>query len=279
MIAGASASPWRPTTPLRGLIRSLLGLLPLLLLHGCFIEPGQFASSLDIRADRSFTFAYQGEIIVSDPSEAMKSASGADWPNDDDGGRPGDDSAATARGIAFHPVSAEQTSRGASPRQTAPGVTAPDAAAEKQKTQRMEAIAAALRKEQGYRAVDYLGGNKFRVDYAISGRLDHSFLFPFNIDAQAILPFVAVELRTDGKVRVLAPAFGNAGDNATPGAPGGGQAKERNGSFTLTTDAAIVSQNQEDGATDTPQGKRIVWTVTPLTQTPPMAVLQFPHHP
>ena len=33
-----------------------------LLLAGCLLAPGRFTSSLDIRADRSFTFAYQGEV-------------------------------------------------------------------------------------------------------------------------------------------------------------------------------------------------------------------------
>jgi len=50
---------------------------------------------------------------------------------------------------------------------------------------------------------------------------------------------------------------------------------EREGSFTLTTNAEIVSQNQEDGATSTPQGKQIVWKITPYTRIAPMAVLKM----
>lgn len=58
---------------------------------------------------------------------------------------------------------------------------------------------------------------------------------------------------------------------------GGGQdaAKALDGRFTLTTDADIVSQNQEDGAQTAPQGKRIVWTITPQTSEAPMAVLRL----
>jgi len=52
-------------------------------------------------------------------------------------------------------------------------------------------------------------------------------------------------------------------------------AKEREGTFTLTTDAEIVSQNQEDGAKAVPGGKQIVWKITPLTRIAPMAVVKF----
>ena len=48
-----------------------------------------------------------------------------------------------------------------------------------------------------------------------------SFLFHFNIDATAIIPFVAVEGRADGKVRMQAPAFGKDNDQSPTGAMGG----------------------------------------------------------
>lgn len=260
-------------------------LAPLLLLAGCLMEPGKFTSSLDIRADRSFTFAYQGEIIVRDPGEAMSRAlqEQDEAPSSDTDDSPAGNDRAPHRGVAYIPVSAEggaapssaKTRRKAAP---APGDSDGDAALNAEREQRMEALAAALRKEQGYRSVRYLGGNRLLIDYAIHGTLDHSFLFPFNIDAQAVLPFVAVELRSDGRVRVRAPGFGDS-DEATAAMMGDGESrepKERQGSFTLTTDAEIVSQNQEDGATTTPLGRTIVWAITPLTRIAPMAVLQFP---
>ncbi len=229
---------------------------PLFLLSACLLTPGKFASSLDIRADRSFTFTYKGEVIASDPGEEMKSMG-------DDGGEDAQDG--EAEGVAYRQIAAEDEG-------TAPADDAKD------KQAKMQAIADALSKEQGYRSVRYLGGNKFEIDYQISGRLDHGFVFPFNIDAQAVLPFVAIELRKDGKARVRAPGF--ASDTSQSGGPMGGMggdksAKEREGTFTLTTDAEIVSQNQEDGAKAVPGGKQIVWKITPLTQVAPMAVVQF----
>src|SRR3546814_9979458 len=60
------------------------------------------------------------------------------------------------------------------------------------------AIAEALSNEVGYRAAEYLGDGKFRVDYAISGRLDRGFVYPVNVDAEAVIPWIAVEVRKDG---------------------------------------------------------------------------------
>ena len=112
-----------------------------------------------------------------------------------------------------------------------------------------------------------------------SGRLDHAFLFPFNIDAQIMLPFIAVELRGPDRVRVKAPGFATGFDKsqgpAGLGGAGDKAAKALDGRFTLTTDAQIISQNQEDGAQDVAEGKRIVWMVTPLTSDAPMATLRL----
>ncbi len=125
-----------------------------------------------------------------------------------------------------------------------------------------------------------MGNRIFDIDYAISGRLTHAFLFPFNIDAQIVLPFVAVELRGDDRVRVKAPGFANGFDKSQgpslgAGGPGEAAAKALNGSFTLTSDAEIISQNQEDGAQTLANGKRIVWRVTPLTSEAPAATLRL----
>ena len=46
------------------------------------------------------------------------------------------------------------------------------------------------------------------------------------------------------------------------------------GTFTLTTDAEVVSQNNEGGATAGPNGKTITWKASPLTKDAPMAVLR-----
>ena len=213
-----------------------------LLLASCLLTPGRFTSSLDIKRDRSFTFTYVGEAIVAEEQGNLQPAECA--PDDE-------------------------------------GCTPSSAADKAQKAAAQEAklreIGEALSKEAGYRSVEYLGNRKFRVDYAVSGTLDRNFIYPFNSDAAAIIPWIAIELRKDGTVRMKAPAFGEE-SGGVPGAPNplGDSAREREGTFTLTTDAEIVAQNEESGAVAGPGGtKRIVWRVTPSTKAAPTAVLRF----
>ena len=138
-----------------------------LLLTSCFLAPGKFTSTLTINADRSFTYAYTGEVYGLDMDAMMKDMPGAD-------AKP-----------AAQPVGWQKTP----PKPGKPDDSAGDNDA------RNRAVADALSKEAGFRKVEYLGNNKFAIDYRISGRLDHAFLFPYNLDAGIIIPFVAVEVR------------------------------------------------------------------------------------
>ena len=227
---------------------------PLLLL-GCLLTPGKFASTLSINADRSFTFAYKGEVIASEASDGMKGLGDNPTTSDDDADAPGE-SDASFTNILFQDQ-------------------APDDAAKKAATEaKRRAIAAALSKEAGYRSVSYLGDGKFMIDYAISGVLTYNFVYPFNVDAEILLPFIAIELRGNDTVRVRAPAFANdSGSNTMPGM--NEMASKLDGVFTLDTNAGIVSQNSEDGATITGARKTITWRATPLTKDAPTAVLKM----
>jgi hypothetical protein len=147
---------------------------------------------------------------------------------------------------------------------------------------RNRAIAAALAREAGYRSAVYRGKGKFDIDYAISGTLSHGFVFPFNADAEVMLPFLMVELRQGGTVRVKAPGFAvrqeGGGASALGGMGSGGAtdaAKFLDGIFTLDTDAEIVSQNTEEGAKSAGARKQIIWRATPLTRDAPVAVLRL----
>jgi hypothetical protein len=236
----------------------------MMLLSGCLLTPGKFTSTLDIKRDRSFTFTYVGEVIAQPPS------SSTDGDNSLTPEAPSPDKAVMMR-IA-------------SPEKPAP---AADPAAKH--AQKMQALAETLSKEYGYRSVKYLGNYRFAVDYQVSGRLTHAFLFPFNIDGEVIVPFLAIELREKDRARLKAPGFAN-DDSKGMGMPGMGgmggggmgsspdkdAASALDGTFTLTTDAEIVSQNQENGAQTLADGrKRIVWRATPQTRDAPTAVLRF----
>ena len=135
------------------------------------------------------------------------------------------------------------------------------------------AIAEALSKEAGYRSVEYKGGDKYNVDYAMSGKLDRGFAYPINLDATAIIPWIVAEVRKDGTVRVKAPAFGDPSEMLGTGMPAQ-PAEGREGVFTLTTDAALVMQNNESGLAPGAATK-VVWKVTPTSRAVPTAVVRF----
>lgn len=241
----------------------------LMLLSGCLVTPGKFESALDIRADRSFTFTYKGEVIAADMDKMGETPPGTPDPALE-GEAMGEDSAYMMK-IA-QPLAPRAKD----------AFFAEDGKAEDNRP-KLEAIAAALTKEKGFRSAVYRGNNIFDIDYAISGRLTHSFVFPFNSDAKLVFPFIAIELRGDDRVRVKAPGYANMSDKSeglgSMGAMGSGSedaAKALDGRFTLTTDAEIVSQNQEDGPVAAGKAKQLVWKITPLTSEPPMAVLKFP---
>ena len=237
-----------------------------LMLSSCLLQPTKFVSTLDIRTDRSFTFSYVGEVVL--PRSEQSPAGGLPPESQDEGEAPLQTDEARYFKIG------EQPPAGAQP----PAAGAPDSA---QEAAEFEQLAKALASEYGYRAVRYVGNRKLAIDYRIGGKLDHAFIFPFHPDGQMFLPFIAIELRGKDRVRVKAPGYAYedsaaGGMSGVGGMPGpGSRTSELDGTFTLTTNAEIVSQNQEDGAASQPDGsKRIVWKATPTTRDAPMAVLR-----
>lgn len=247
-----------------GLARLATILVAPLFLFGCLLTPGKFVSSMTINADRSFAFAYKGEVIAMDPSSAMKGF--GDKPAADDESTP--------------PVKGTSEESGDPPMLRPIAETTVKSSPEADTETKNRAIAASLAKEYGYRSVVYQGKGKFLIDYAITGTLTHNFTYPFNSDAEAIFPFVVIELRQGGVVRVKAPGFASSANSngaGSMGAMSGSEmaAKSLDGVFTLDTDAEVVSQNNEDGAKTVAGRKTIMWKATPLSKDAPSAVLRL----
>jgi hypothetical protein len=222
-----------------------------LALAACLFVPGKFTSVMTIHADRSFTYTYKGDVIAVDLAGQMTKAMG---------------------GLA---AAFANTSDDATANTTAPETSPEDTAKEKaEQDAKYRDLAAKLVMEAGYNVVEYRGDGKFYVEYAISGVLTHNFVFPYNQDTGLIFPFVAIELRGKDQVRVKAPGFAKqqGGDNSM----GASEEATANldGTFTLITDAEIVSQNQEGGAKPSAAGRTITWKVTPTLEDAPMAVLR-----
>jgi hypothetical protein len=247
------------------LTRIAIALIAPLFLFGCVLTPGKFVSTMSINADRTFSFTYKGEVIALDLGKEFGK---------------GLNSGSSSESEADEPEDAEEDTKSlslADEKPTTGMIEAPnkDQASDDLKNQ---AIAEALSKEYGYRSVKYLGKGKFDIDYAVSGRLTHNFVFPFNVDAEAVFPFVVIELRQNNSVRIKAPGFANdSGKSKNPmgGGMASGPSSALDGLFTLDTDAEIISQNNEDGVTKADKRSVIRWRATPLTKDMPTAVLRF----
>lgn len=237
-----------------------------LTLSSCILSPGKFVSTLHIAKDRSFTFTYVGEVILLDPAAAMQQGmqdglAGAGETSE--GGMIDLDDDGTGNMVAEEPAAPK-----------APAAPAAPAAETAAQVAEAKAVAEALSKEVGYRSVQYLGKNKFRVDYSMTGKLDRSFVYPVNMDAKSIIPWLVVEVRKDRTARFQAIAFGDQDMNMGSAAKPDSGPKERDGTFTFTTDAELVMQNNEEGMAPGP-GKKVVWRVTPASKTVPTAVVRF----
>lgn len=243
-----------------------LAILAPVLLVGCAFSPGKFTSTLTILADRSFTFSYQGEVIAVDIASEMAKGMGDAFKGLGDKDDKKKTTTTWLRDAAWQD---EEDAPAGEDGDSAKD----DAEAAARKEAKFKAIAEALTKEAGYRSVVYKGDGVFVVDYQISGKLTHNFLWPFNVDAEVIFPFVVVELRGQDMVRVKAPAFGET-ESPGKGKSDGANAK-LDGTFTLITDGELVSQNNEDGAKTEGNRRTITWKATPLTKDAPMAVVKL----
>lgn len=235
-------------------IRATALLLPLML-AACLFQPGRFESTLTVHKDRSFTFTYKGEVMAID-LEGMNGMPGMTVTPADSGS--GDASTDNATEAEPHPTPEELAKKKAD------------------QDEQYRELAVNLAKEYGYKSVEYRGDGVFYVDYAISGVLTHGFVYPYNQDAAMIFPWVTIELRGGDTLRIKAPGYAKQ-DMSGMGMAGSGGAdmpSKTAGTFTLITDAEIVSQNEEGGAKTVGPNRVVTWRVTPRTTDAPMAVLR-----
>lgn len=272
------------------LLAPLMALM-LALLAGCMLVPGRFVSELDLRRDGTFTFTYRGEIHLLAMSRLMNQgrAAPADFtPStcraDETGGERECSRAeidAQRREWQDERNRAEATRRKENEQMKAMlgGLDPGDPRAAEELAQR-------LRRQVGWKRVDYKGDGLFDVDFALTGALGHDFRFPtierFPLDNA----FVQVALRSDGSVRVDAPGFGPgtggepwrnmmqmaalAGDDKT--AP---RVPVIDGTFIVRTDGAVLSNNTDEGPQAGTTGQQLAWTINARTAAVPMAVIRL----
>ena len=268
-----------------------------LLLAACFVLPGKFAANLDLRRDGHFTYNYNGQIVVFGLTKlaeiAMAQKAKAEFQpsvcfkKDNEAERD-----CTAAEVAQQKVDWEAEQKRAAERDLKDkemiakmlgGVdpTDPKSAAE---------IAARMSGQAGFKRVTYKGGGIYDVEYSVSGQLTYDYAFPTIERIPQVIPFIVLNRRANGEVRIDSPLMQQAalsmpGGNAAQffaqmeAAKQGKTAAEvkdfpvLDGHFTLTTDGVILSNNTEHGAKTVPNGKQLDWDINFMTAIAPMALI------
>jgi hypothetical protein len=265
-------------------------------LAGCLLSPGKFVSTLDLRRDGHFSFAYKGEIFTIALSKLAEMGRAANKPfepsectNDE-----GQTRKCTAAEVAEQKKSWEEsraadTERG---RKEAEQFKQIFGGIDPSNPKAAEELAARLRRQAGWRSVVYKGDGLFEVDFAISGRLGHDFIFPTVERFPMANSFVHVNLRGDRTVRIDAPGFapsnsgtpfsqigllgmamsdkmGKDGKDAMPGVP------TLDGTFVVTTDGAVLANNTDEGPQKDPAGQRLGWQVNVRAPAAPTALIRL----
>jgi hypothetical protein len=265
-----------------------------MLLTGCFLTPGRFESSLDLRRNGDFTFAYKGEVVFTIPDDMM-GGKPAVWSDDQATCEAPDTATNDGNSMDTPTCTAAQRAEQKKAWEAEQAAKAAKDAEEKKQFAAMfgyapgddaanQRLAAQLAKYDGFRAVTYAGNGVFNVDYLKSGKLDHDFIFPVMLQGNIMFPFVLVRPQNDGAVRMSAPALvGNGALGALArlkdSGMGGDLAKlpanRTNGRFTLTTDGEILTNNTEDGPAAGPRGKVLTWMVDQKSAAAPEALVKL----
>jgi hypothetical protein len=257
------------------MMRLIAALAAPLLLTGCLLSPGKFASTLDLQRDGSFTFTYVGEIVVTDTSSPPAEFSAT--PCNDESTF--DERECTSAELAQQrkDFEAAQAANKADPAMAGAGMG--DFGSEESIAELVDQ----LQKQDGWKSVRYRGYRIIDVEYAITGTLSHGFAFPLIEGGGAVMPFVTITRRKDGNVKVVAPAYSGggaggemAGLGALAGAAGtSGKATQPKpeGSFILSTDGRVLTNNTDEGPS-TRAGKSVLsWTVNARLDKAPEALI------
>lgn len=281
----------------------------LLVLAGCMVLPGRFASDIALRRDGTFTFHYKGEIILAALAQGGKGAKAETVPAEPFEQQPCTDPQTDETHDCSAAEIAQQRAKWNDEQKARKAAKAQEDAQNRKMMQAFmggidpddpkaaEAFAQRLARQQGYASVISKGAGKFEVDFTATGRLDHDFTFPTIERLPMIMPFVSVIRRADGSVRVDAPAFSTAAANPvmpglgamagamsglksadTPGAkPGAGGPPIAEGTFTLRTDGQILANNTDEGPQTEPSSglSRLDWKVDARTASAPTALIKL----
>ena len=284
--------------------RLSLLLLPLAL-TSCFIAPGAFTAALDLKRSGDFTFAYKGEIVFQSPEDfdGAGSGGGKAWsdamavcPKD---GAPSIDEDRTALPKAEDDADRPCTKAEIATLRDEWTAKQKDKAAEEAKKAAQFAavfgfnprdeeanrkLAATMMRYDGWKSVTYKGAGVFDVDYETRGHIGQDFVFPLMPQGDVLIPFVTLRGQDKGSVRIAAPALIGGALNAFaaqmkalggPDGKGSPPPSRTHGTFTVTTEGEILTNNTADGPSGAAGARRLVWEIDPQTQKAPEALIKL----
>lgn len=263
---------------------SVLAVAASTVLSGCLMSPGQFEAHMDVRKNGSFSFSYEGEIFMLALSDLAEMADQAEM----------DKPCMNAETLAERPCKEseleERRTEQERERAMMQGILGggmdlsdPEAAAQ---------FASELERQAGWDRVEYVGNGTFDVSFVIRSTLSHDFAFPTFEEFPAGTAFVTATLRDGDRLQLRAPGFAAQGGNPLQAIMGGmagafgelaaGENKDSPampelpqmyGSFFITTDAQILTNNTDEGPRAGPTGQILEWQIEPSNSVTPTALL------
>jgi hypothetical protein len=284
--------------------RQMLVVMASLFVAACLLTPGKFTSALDVRRDGAFTYSYTGEIHLlalsklADMGRSSDTFTASTCTNPETGNIR--ECSREELAIQKSEWEAERTRSAERKRRDTDSMKAMLGGIDPGNPRAAEELAARLRRQAGWRRVDYKGDGLFDVDFVLSGRMDRDFSFPTIERFPTANAFVTVSRRSDGTLRIDAPGFapasagepfrgmmgGLAAMGSSKNADGSGSTSRQvpgmpmpDGMFTLTTDAAIMANNTDEGPQADPRGQKLSWAISTRTTAAPMALLRLTPQP
>ena len=266
-----------------------------LALSGCLLSPGSFMSELHLMKDGTFSYSYDGEIQMIALSQLAAMGNKGDnsfeaecW--DDEFEERDCSTEEIEQQRAEWDASADE--REAKNHRELEQAKAMFGGIDPSDPEAAQELAARLSRQRGWNQVIYRGDGLFDVDFSISGRMTHDFIFPVVEKLPVANSFVTVVMREGDQVRVDAPGFANAGSgNPMQGMMGGmagmmqmmmeeegGEMPEialPDGTFTIITDGRILANNTDEGPQAVASGQALRWEVTPRSEEAPTALIAF----
>jgi hypothetical protein len=269
-----------------------------LALGACMLSPGKFVSELTLRKDGHFRFSYSGEMHVLALSRFAEMMNGSGRGTQTFTADPCFTSEMTSGTPVERKCSDSELAEQKRLWQSRQDMAATRKSRETDSMKAMfggidpsdpraaEEFATRLRRQAGWSKVVHRGEGLFDVEFATEGLLSHDFAFPTIERFPGANPFVQVTRRADGSVRIDAPGFAP----AAAGEPYRGwmqaaalsedkqrmpKLPEMDGTFVITTDAAVLANNTELGPQTDAAGLRLEWRVNQRSTAAPMALVRL----